>query len=399
MAATSGRQDTGLDRLPVAALLALAMTAFLALMTEVFPAGLLPQISQDLGVAESYAGQLITLYAMGALLSAIPLTAATRGWNRRPLLITALAGFLVFNIITAYSSRYILTLVVRFLAGMSGGLIWGMLAGYARRMVTDRLKGRAMALAMVGAPLALSFGVPAGTWLGSLVGWRNTFIIMTALTLLLIIWVLLSVPDYAGQEARKQIPVSKVLFIPGLRSVLAVIAAWVLAHSVIYTYIAPFLIQSGLSGSVETALLVFGLFAMAGIWFTGLWVDRVLRILVLASLAAFTLAVVALGVAGSSGIVVLIAIAIWGFTFGGAATLVQTASADAAGESADVAQSMLVTVWNLAIAAGGILGGVLLDQAGAGATPWAAAVLLVIGLLTALKASKHGFTPGPRSGK
>lgn len=397
IAASKLIQDTVHDRLPVGALLALGMTGFLALMTEVFPAGLLPQISQDLGVSESLAGQLITLYAIGSLLSAIPLTAATRGWNRRPLLITALAGFLIFNLVTAWSSNYMITLVVRFLAGMAGGLIWGMIGGYARRMVTDRLKGRAMALAMLGAPLALSVGVPAGTWLGTLVGWQNTFIIMTAFSLILVIWVLLTVPDYPGQEAQKQLSVPKVFIIPGLRSILAVLGAWVLAHSVLYTFIAPFLVPSGLAGKVELVLLVFGLFAMAGIWFAGLMVDKALRIMVIGSLLVFLLAALALAIGGSHSIVVFIAIALWGLTFGGAATLLQTAAADATGENGDVAQSMVVTAWNIAIAAGGILGGVLLTTTGAGSFPWASAILIVAGLLVAYGARKHGFTPGARS--
>ncbi|WP_315821878.1 MFS transporter [Paraflavitalea speifideaquila] len=392
-------QDREADSLPVMALLALAMTGFLALMTETFPAGLLLQIGQGLGVSESLAGQLVTLYAIGSLVSAIPLTAATRGWNRRPLLLTALIGFMVFNLITAFSHHYILTLIVRFLAGMSGGLIWGMLAGYARRMVTDRLKGRSMALAMVGPPLALSFGMPAGTWLGTLMGWENTFIVMSAITLVLIIWVMISVPDYAGQEAGARISINKVLFIPGIRSVLSVIAVWVLAHSMLYTFIVPLLADSGLADNIDLVLLVFGLFALLGIWVAGLLVDRMLRILVLAGLTVFLLAVLALGLGDSNPVVVLIAIALWGFTFGGAPTLLQTASADVAGEHGDVAQAMVVTVWNSAIALGGILGGILLGTVGVGSFPWIAILIVISALVIVFKAVKHGFKPGPRSAK
>ena len=388
--------ETEKEKLPVLALLALGMTGFLALLTEVFPAGLLTQISRDMNISESIAGQLVSFYAVGSLISAIPLTAATRSWNRRPLLITALGGFLLFNVITAFSTHYILTLGVRFLAGMSGGLIWGMLAGYARRLVVDRLKGRAMAIAMVGAPLALSFGVPAGTYLGTLIGWRSTFVVMAAFALALILWVLFTVPDFRGQDQQKQISVKKVFLIPGLRSVLAVIAAWIMAHSVIYTYIVPFLAQSGLNNKVDLVLLVFGLFALVGIWLAGLWVDRILRTLVLFSLLLFLLAAVVLAMAGDTSIAVYFAIAIWGYTFGGAATLVQTAAADTAGDNADVAQSMVVTVWNLAIAAGGILGGVLLTSSGAGNLAWVAFLFIFAGLLVAMGARKNGFTPGPR---
>jgi len=136
----AGRSASGF---PVAGLLALAMTAFIAIMTETLPAGLLPQISAGLGVSEALAGQLVTSYAVGSLTAAIPLTAAAQGWRRRPVLLLSIAGFLVFNIVTAISSDYALTLIARFFGGVSAGLAWGMIAGYARRMVTGPRQGRA----------------------------------------------------------------------------------------------------------------------------------------------------------------------------------------------------------------------------------------------------------------
>ncbi|TCT90939.1 MFS transporter [Gibbsiella quercinecans] len=98
--------------------------------------------------------------AIGSVLAAIPLTIATRGWRRRNVLLLTIIGFLVFNSITALSSNYWLTLIARFLAGVAAGLAWSLLAGYARRMVQPHQQGRAMAIAMVGTPVALSLGVP-----------------------------------------------------------------------------------------------------------------------------------------------------------------------------------------------------------------------------------------------
>lgn len=56
-----------------------------------------------------------------------------------------------------------------------------------------------MAVAMVGTPLALALGVPAGTLLGTLVGWRSIFGIMSLLALMLVGWVLWKLPDYPGR--------------------------------------------------------------------------------------------------------------------------------------------------------------------------------------------------------
>jgi predicted MFS family arabinose efflux permease len=383
---------TSSDRLPWAGLLALAMAAFICLFTETIPAGLLPQISEGLGISEALAGQLVTLYALGSLLAAIPLTTATRGWRRRPLLLLIMVGFLVFNSVTAMSSNYTLTLAARFLAGVSGGVLWGMAAGYARRMVPDALKGRALAVAMVGSPLALALGVPTGTLLGTMVGWRTVFGIMSLLTVLLVAWISWKMPDFEGQSTEQKLPLHKVFVMKGIRPVLAVVLVWVLAHNILYTYIAPYLAQVGLARRVDLILLIFGMTSIVGLWITGKWIDRMQRRLVLISLAAFALAAMLLGIGSSQPIVIYLAVAVWGLTFGGAGTLLQTAVAEAAGESVDVAQSMLVTAWNLAIGGGGLIGAILLEAIDVRSFPWVLFILLLFALLVAWSAREHGFT-------
>lgn len=384
------------DRLPIWRLLAFTVAGFMTIMTETMPAGLLPQISQGLGISQAMAGQLISLYALGSVAAAIPLVAATRSWRRRPLLLLAIAGLLVFNSLTAVSTSLPLTLAARFVAGMAAGLIWGLLAGYARRMVPEHLQGRALAVVGVGQPLALCLGVPLGAWLGSLIEWRSIFWIMSALAALLLLWVRFGVPDYAGQAAAQRQPVARIFLTRGIPAALLVIFVWILAHNILYTYIAPFLATVGMGERLDLVLLLFGLASIVGIWFTGLLVDRWLRGLTLCSLAAFALAALVLGIGAGQPLVIYAGVAAWGLTFGGAPTLLQTAVADAAGEGADVAQSMLVTIFNLAIAGGGLVGGLLLSSAGAQAFPWVMAALAMVGLATVWVASSHAFKPGQR---
>lgn len=386
------------ERLPIGALLALAMTGFICIVTETLPAGLLPLIGDGLGISPSMAGQMVTAYALGSVLAVIPMTIATRGWRRRNVLLLTIVGFLLFNSITALSSHYGVTLAARFFAGVAAGLAWSLLAGYARRMVAPHQQGRALALAMVGTPIALSLGVPLGTWLGGLVGWRTTFGLMSVLTLVLIAWVLVKVPDYAPQPAHQRLPLRKVLNTPGVRPVLAVVISWMLAHNVLYTYIAPFVARAGLAARVDLVLLVFGIAALVGIWLTAKLVEPLLRQTVLVSLVVFAAIALVFGVLGNVPEVIYLGVAVWGLSFGGAATLLQTALADAAGDGADVALSLNVVAWNSAIAASGVVGGVLLDRWGVGVFPWAMLVLIGVALGVAWGARKHGFKPGRRSG-
>lgn len=394
----SGAADTSISqRFPLAALLALAMTCFIAILAETLPAGLLPQIAHGLGISEVMTGQLVTVFAIGSILTAIPLTAMTSGWRRRKVLLLAVGGFLVFNTVTALAPNYVVALASRFLAGMAAGLAWGLMAGYARRMVGVAQQGRAMAIAMIGTPLALSLGMPLGTLMGGVLGWRSIFGIMSGLAIILVAWILVAVPDYPGQKNGERLSIRQVFMTPGVRPILAVIVAWMLAHNILYTYIAPFLAPSGLRTRVDLVLLVYGVGSLAGIWLISQLIDRWLRNLVLGSLAAFALIVVALGIGMDSPAVIYVSMAIWGVTFGGAGTLLQTASADAAGDGMDVAQAMVATIWNVAIAGGGMAGGMLLDGYGVTAFPWVMLALLLAALAIAWFA-RRSFKPGRRTG-
>ena len=371
------------NRFPWPGLIALAAAGFVAILSEALPAGLLPAIAADLGISVGAAGQLVTLYALGSVLAAIPLVKATQAWRRRPLLLTAIGGFCVANVVTALSTSFVLTLVARLGAGVFSGLLWALLAGHASRMVSPGLQGRAIAVAMAGAPLALSLGIPAGTLLGGLVGWRWSFGVMSLLAAVLFAWVRLGVPDFPGKPSGTAQGVGHVLRLPGFRPVLALTMLYVLAHNMLYTYIAPWLsyLQSGVR--VDMALLVFGLAALGGISLTGILVDRWLTLLIRMSIALFGAAAMVAALMGQSAFVLLACLAFWGLAFGGTATLFQTASARAAGEASDLAQSMLVTVWNAGMAGGGLLGAALLPSFGAAALPWAVLALLAAASLPA----------------
>lgn len=190
---------------PTLSLLALATALFISIMTEALPAGFLLLISEDLSVTEAQAGQLVTLYALGSLLSAIPLTIATQSWNRKKLLVIVMLGFGITNFMTAYFSSFILILIARFLAGVFAGLLWAMVAGYATRIVSDDKQGRAITLVMLGVPIALSIGIPLGTSIGQLVGWRLTFHMITIISLLLVIFIWLKSPNLAALKTAKRI--------------------------------------------------------------------------------------------------------------------------------------------------------------------------------------------------
>lgn len=378
-------------RLPLSGLLALAMSIFITILTETLPSALLPKMGASLAVSEALVGQLVSIFAIGSIVAAIPLTIATQTWERKSLLLIAVGGFAVVNTVTAWSTNYDVTLVARFFAGVFAGLLWSLVVGFAARMVPLNLQGKAIAIAMVGTPLALTIGSPTGAWLGQVMGWQTTFGLMSVLTVLLIIWMGITLPRFPGQAAGRKVPLMQVIAVPGVKPVMFVTLSYILAHNLLYTYIVPFLAPLGMANRIDIVLLVFGVAALTGIWIIGTLIDRWMRELVLASTILFGAAALMLALWAANPMVVYGCIALWGLAYGGTATLFQTASAKAAGSVADIAQSIIVTVWNIAIAGGGIIGGIVLHSYSVTYFPWMVLVLLSLALLVVVNSRSAGF--------
>ncbi|CAI1564416.1 MULTISPECIES: MFS transporter [Serratia] len=389
---TTSASSRNTETLPIAALLALAMAAFITLLTEIMPAGLLSSIAGGLNVSESLAGQFITAYAVGALVAAIPVTTLTQGMRRRPLLLVAIFGFSLVNLVTALSDSYSISLVARFFAGVFGGIVWSLLAGFAVRISPSHLSGRAIAISGAGATIALVFGVPLGALLGRTIGWQGAFGLMTVLALALIVWVIAVVPDFPGQTKEQRQPLTGVFLKTGIRAVLFVVFTFVVAHNILYIYIEPLLEPSDLSADVDIVLFVFGIGSIIGLWFVGSMVDRRLQLLAVASIVVFALASLLLAFWGGLPKMVYSSVVIWGMAVGGFATITQTALSRFAGESVDVAQSMYTTGWNTAVAAGGIVGGILLDRTGLASFAWGVIGLLLLSLLGTILAMNRALS-------
>ncbi|RDI24429.1 MFS transporter [Lentzea flaviverrucosa] len=359
------------NRLPWRALLALTLTVLLGCLSEVLPAGLLLGISEELRVSPSAAGQLVTVYAVTTAVTAIPLTALTSRLPRKRVLVALVLGFVVTNLAIATSPGYGVVLGARVISGAITGVMWSLVAVYAMRIAPPGQAGRALAIAMAGTPIGFAAGVPAGTALGELVGWRWSFAVMAAIAVPLLCWILLVVPAVTTEPAR---PARHAL--PMLRQILVMVFVYSLAHNMLYTYIGPVLTRLDQEYLLTTALLVFGVAAVGGILAVGSTVDRNPRG-VLGWCPLLTAAGMVLLAVSDDWATTLMACAVWGLAFGGAPTAFQSVTALIAGRDADRAQSLTIAAWNGAVAGGAAVGGVVLDTA-APALAWTAAALVVV---------------------
>ena len=379
---------TAKSGLPMLSLLALFTAGFLGILNETVPAGLLPKMSASLGQSESVAGQIITVYALATALTAIPLNAALKNLGRRTLLVSSLGVFAAANLVIALENTFTVILIARFAAGMAAGMIWSNIGGIAVRLVPEKAQGKAMAITLAGTPAALSLGLPAGTVLGDATSWHATFGVMAALCVALIAWIFASVPNLAAKPKNTHVSFPSILRAPGVRTILLVTAGFITAHNLLYTYIEPLASRAG-AGQIERVLLVFGVAALLSIWATGQFVDLHHRRLILVSSCLLCVGATVLGVAFVSPTILYLDVAAWGLGFGGSATLFMTAGIRAAGT--DGVQSLVVTVFNLSIAAGGLFGGLLLAVFGVLSIPWASAAIMIPTIVTVVAGRRHSF--------
>src|SRR5689334_9815013 len=174
---------------------AITASLFVFLTTELMPVGLLTPLSESLGVSVGAAGLMVTLQGVSAGLGVPFIVAWTRRVNRRVLLSALLAVLALGNLLTGLSPSYPLVLTARLVMGFANGVFWAIGVSMAMRLVPGRHASRAAAVALSGISIATVLGMPLGTFLGNLTGWRTTFLIWSALSALVFLAVAALLPS------------------------------------------------------------------------------------------------------------------------------------------------------------------------------------------------------------
>jgi DHA1 family inner membrane transport protein len=157
------------------ALYALTAGAFGIGVTEFVIMGLLMEVGADFGVSISMAGLLISGYALGVVVGAPILTAATSRLSRKTTLLALMAVFTIGNAACALAPDYATLMAARILTAFAHGTFFGVGSVVATSLVAPDRRASAIAIMFTGLTVANVLGVPFGTWLGQAFGWRSTF--------------------------------------------------------------------------------------------------------------------------------------------------------------------------------------------------------------------------------
>lgn len=375
------------------ALLALTIAAFAIGTTEFVIVGLIPTIAADLGVTLPSAGLLVSLYALAVAIGAPVLTALTGKVPRRPLLVGLMLLFTAGNIAAWLAPGYGSLIVARVLTGLAHGVFFSVGSVIATGLVSKEKAASAIATMFGGMTVAFVTGIPLGTWIGQNFGWRATFLVVAGFGLVALIGALLFVPrDIKNAPPAPLLRQARVLMQPRLLLVYAMTAVGYGGSLIAFTFLAPILQDvSGFQPSaVSVVLLAYGLSVAVGNVWGGKLADKEGPIRALKKVfLGLAVVLVVLSFTAPHPVLVVLTVLAWGaFAFGSVPALqsyvVQQAH-KVAPDAVEVAAGFNISAFNVGIAIGASVGGLVVSRFGLIHTPWIAGVVTLAAVgITAL---------------
>ena len=359
----------------------LAVCVFFAICTEMLPVGLLPEIGAGLGVSSSAAGVLVSLYAVLVAVASVPIAALAQRWPRRAVLAVLLGAYALSNLVFAAAPDYAVAVVARTIGGLAHAGFFAVAVAAAVSLVDASASGRAVTVVMIGNALALVFGVPLGTVLGTALGWRWAFVVLAAALGVLAVAVVRVLPAQPPARTTSRTPVLSGIRSPAVLVMATVITLLALGHFTLYTYVSPLLLHDGVTrAAVGVVLFGYGCGGLLGLTAAGTFVARRPEQALAADIVLMGLSLgLAAAVAPRIGIIAVVAV--WGVAFGAFPTLTQTVMLRAAGDATDAATSLVNATCNIGIAGGALLGSRLLGIVAVPALGWVGAGLVAASLV------------------
>lgn len=375
-----------------AAVGSLALGVFGLVTAEFLPASLLTAMAADLGISNGAAGQTVTATALVGAVAAPALPLLTRHLDRKWVMLALSLLLVISNAMAATATSLPVLLVARVLLGVALGGFWALAGALAMRLVPADRFARAMSLILTGVSMATVCAAPIGAWMGDLWGWRSAFIAAGAVSLLSLVAQAITLPALPPRDHANLRVLGQLLVRPQVRMALLAVLLVIAGHFAGFTYIRP-LMENVTHLSVQAisaVLLGYGIGGFFGNLAGGYLAERSERHAIVAGGALVAVMASSLLLAGSSGLVTAVAVALWGFAFGAFPVGFQTWIVRAAPDHAEGAGGLLVAAFQIAIASGAIGGGMLVDHVGALGAPAFALVAITLGTLLTLR---HGPRP------
>ncbi len=362
----------------------LALAAFLIGTIEYIITGIIQMVAHDLHVTTSTAGLLVTSLALSAAIGAPIVIALTINMDRRKILTWTLIIFILSNFITSISHSFEMVMITRVLQGISGGTAIVVAMAVATRLVEREKRGTAIGIILMGLSSSLVLGVPIGTFLSSMVGWKALFAAIGVITLIPLIVVYRRIPSMKEQEPvtlRMQLSILK-----DKRILLAVAVTlfYVGGYSTLFTYLTPFLQKSANLSITEISgiLLLAGICSFLGSSLGGMAADKKGPIFTIFSGIILQIMMLMLLAFVTGNLVVMVAvIMIWMIATWSTSPAQQLYLVTLVPKSPDIALSVNTSFIQFGFALGSGLGGIVLSRTSILHLSWISAGTVLLALL------------------
>lgn len=381
------------------ALLSLSVGAFAIGATEFSPMGMLPEIAGSLAVSIPAAGMLVVVYALGVMLGAPVMTLLLIRRSPKAALIFLMSIFTAGNVLSALAPDYNTLLFARFITSLNHGAFFGIGAMVATRVVAKGKEAGAIAGMFMGLTIANIGGVPAITKLSQMLGWRESFFVVSLLGLLTMAALLRSLPRNMQGQALNLRRELQVLTRPAVLLAMLCTVLGASAMFTFYTYIAPALtfISAVPETQISIMLVLVGLGFTLGNYLGGVWANRSVSRTLYGLFALLALTMVLFPFMARDTVTAGVMLVIWGAASFGIVPPLQVKVMQVASEAQALASSVNIGAFNLGNAVGAALGASVLanggDYAGvsyAGAAVAAAGLVVLRITLRRTKLQKSG---------
>lgn len=365
------------------AILCLAFAAFVFNTTEFVPVGLLPNIAASFDMSVAKTGLLITIYAWAVSLLSLPLTVLTARFERRKLLVFLFLLFIISHIVAGFAWSFESLLVGRIGIACSHAVFWAITTPLAVRLAPNGKRAKAMGFIVAGSSMATVLGVPIGTIIGQLVGWRITFLCIGGVALIVMVILMRLLPLLPSTNTLSIRNLPALFERPVLIHVYILTAVVVTGHFTAYTYITPFMHQVGGFDDrfVVFLLLCIGLSGIIGSVIFAKYSDKYPIIVNVYTLILLILCLMLFYFSSLHSYTMVGVCLVWGISITMFGMLMQSKVLEAAPDGTDVAMSVYSGIYNIGIGGGALVGSQVLLHLSIGEVGYVGAIFVITALL------------------
>lgn len=379
----------------------IALGIFAMVTSEFMAAGLLPEISRDVGVSLGTASMLISGFAAGQVLGAWLVGMPLSRFGPRRVLPALLVAFAIAQT-AGVLSPWPVMLGLRLVSGLVMSAYFAVALGTVTRLVPGSGQPRATATVFAGVTIGTTLGLPLATFAGQSLSWVSAFHADTVAVLLAALAIVVALPDVAGVPPEPVRVLLRSLGDGRLWGTFATAALGIGATLVAFGFFSSILQDvTGVPASeVPWLLALYGLASVLGNWVVGrvthLGPARVVGV----GLVVLVLGLVGFRLAPSSLPVAVVALVVVGLS-GVSLNSAHTARVVAIGGATPAVMAMMPTVVTGGILLGTATGGLVSNAYGVLAPLLVGSILGVLALLTlladgvAVRRSRRATAPAP----